>query len=208
MSAVISGRPGRSLGLLVRYWACNMTLVHDQNATWPGFNYTPDEQTALRTIARRVPSFEFTVWLGLVVVLVLLFITAAMLLGTSVLASASGTHSLDSVSANAFMVNFAVVLVASIAVGFPGSMLAGSALTGRLFRVGDADLPDSAERGHYVHKLSFQFARMAVLGTAVVVALDLWMPERVWLLTRCVLPVLGPAVSIATLFYFRHRPKA
>lgn len=196
---------GRGFGLLVRYWAFNMTLVHDQAAVWPGFGYDQDEQTALRAIARRVPVIEFSVWMTIVVGLTLLGITSLTLLGTWLLARTRADHSLASISGTVFLLYLGVEMVASLAVGLPAAMLAAGVLTGRLFGVVDADLPDAPTRTHYVHTLSFQFARMALLGSAVVVAMCLWLPDRVWLLTRCVVPVLGPAVSVATLLYFRYR---
>jgi hypothetical protein len=198
---------GRAFGLLVRHWACNMTLVHDQGSVWPGFGYSLEEQAALRAIARRVPSFEFMVWMTFVVVFALLCFAGLTLLGTWLLASTSASHTLDSVSATAFMLNLGVEMVASLAVGFPAAMLAASVLTGRLFAVSDAELPDAPERAHYVHKLSFQLLRTGLLGAAVVVAMCLWLPDRVWLMTRCVVPVLVPAVSLATWLYFRYRTR-
>jgi len=200
-------RLGRAVGLLVRYWACNMTLVHDQGSFWPGFGYSLDEQAALRAIARRVPAPEFLVWMTFVVVFALLCFAGLALLGTWWLASNSSGHSLDSVSATAFMLNLGVQLVASLAVGLPTAMFASSALTGRLFYVSDAELPDSPTRDHYAHKLSFQLLRAGLMCSAVVVAICLWLPDRDWLLTRCVLPVLVPAVSLATALYYRYRAR-
>lgn len=196
---------GRAFGLLVRYWACNMTLVQNQGGAWPGFGYSPGEQSALRAIASRVPSFEFAVWMTCVVVFALLCFGGLTLLGTWLLASIHGGHSLESVSATAFGLSLGVDMVASLAVGFPVAMLAGSLLTGRLFGVSETDLPDAAVRAHYVQKLSFQFLRMALLGSGVVVAMCLWLPDRVWLLTRCIVPVLGPAVSLASVVYYGVR---
>jgi hypothetical protein len=198
-------RLGRAFGLLVRYWACNMTLVHDQGGVWPGFGYSLSEQSALRTIARRVPSIEFSVWMTFVVVFTLLCLGGLTLFAIWLLASTRVGHSLESVSATTFLLNLGVVMVASLAVGFPAAMLVGSLLTGRLFGVSEADLPDAPVRAHYVHKLSFQLLRFAFLGSAVVVAMCLWLPDRIWLLTRCVLPVLGPAVSLAIALYYRFR---
>jgi hypothetical protein len=44
----------RTLALVVRYWACNMTLVHDQGTNSPGFGYTEGEKESLRAIAGKV----------------------------------------------------------------------------------------------------------------------------------------------------------
>ncbi len=198
---------GRGFGLLIRYWACNMTLVHDQGSVWPGFAYSPDEQEALRVIARRVPSLEFMVWMLFVVVFALLCFAGLALLGTWLLARTSAGLSLDSVSASAFLLNLGVQMAASLSAGFPLAMFAASALTGVLFAVKDADLPDAPLRAHYVHKLSFQLLRTGLLLSAVVVAMCLWLPDRLWLLTRCVLPVLMPAVCLATALYYRYRPR-
>lgn len=181
-----------------------MTIVHDQGTVWPGFGYSQSEQDALRAIARRVPSFEFTVWIAFVVVFALTGFAGLTLLGTWLLARTSAGHSLDSVSGTAFVVNLGVEMVASLAVGVPAAMFAASSFTGRLFEVSDADLPGAPFRAHYVRKLGFQLTRLALLGSLVVVAMCLWLPDRVWLLTRCVMPVLVPAVSLATALYYRY----
>ncbi len=205
MNSTASRGLGRGFGLLVRHWACNMTLVHGQGTVWPGFAYSQSEQEALRAIARRVPSLEFTVWMAFVVVFALILFAGFTLLGTWLLAATSAGHSLDSVSGTAFVLNLGVEMVASLAVGFPTAMFAASVLIGRLFAVSDNELPDAPVRAHYVHKLSFQLTRMALLGSTVVVAMCLWLPDRAWLLTRCVIPVLVPAVSLAVVLCYRYR---
>jgi hypothetical protein len=182
-----------------------MTLVHDQGSAWPGFGYSVDEQAVLRTIARRVPALEFGVWMTFVVVFALLCFASLALLGMWLLASTSPGNPINSVSATAFMLNLGTQMVASLAVGLPVAMFASSSLTGRLFAVSDADLPDAPTVAHYVHKLSFQLLRAGLLGSAVIVAICLWLPDRVWVLTRCALPVLVPAVCLATAVYYRYR---
>ena len=208
MNSTTPARGGRALGLLVRHWACNMTLVHDQGSAWPGFGYTPDEQTVLRTLARRVPSFEFTTWMAFVVLLALVTFAGFALLAAAQWAGNGANDSPESASGTAFLLSLGVAFVVSLAVGFPAAMLAASVATGRLFNVSDAALPDAAARDHFLHKLSFQLARVALLGSAVIVALCLWLPDRVWLLTRCVVPVLGPAVGLSTLLYYRCRSQS
>jgi hypothetical protein len=194
-----------ALGLLVRYWACNMTLVHDQGGVWPGFGYSLGEQAALRAIARRVPAIEFGVWITFVAVFALLCFGGLTVAAFWLLAHSSEGHSPDSVSATAFMLYLGVAMVTCLALGFPAAMLAGSVLTGRLFDVAEVDLPDPLVRDHYVQKLSFQLLRAAFLASVTTVVICLWLPDRLWLLTRCVAPVLGPAVGLALAWYYRVR---
>jgi len=75
----------RWLALLVRYWAFNMNLIHDQGTNWPGFGYTPDEKSQLQSIGRPVPGIEYLVWIAVTVVLFLLILAVVVILGMNTL---------------------------------------------------------------------------------------------------------------------------
>jgi hypothetical protein len=53
----------RCLALLGRFWAFNMTLVHNRGVQWPGFGYTEAETTEMRSISEGYPKIEsYTCW--------------------------------------------------------------------------------------------------------------------------------------------------
>jgi hypothetical protein len=87
-----SAKLERWLALVVRYWAFNMTLIHDRDSNWPGFGYSDAEKTTLRSIAGKVPGVEYWVWLALVVVLILATITGITIAGMNILSSAIGAE--------------------------------------------------------------------------------------------------------------------
>jgi hypothetical protein len=192
----------RWLALLVRYWAFNMNLIHDQGSDWPGFGYTPDEKTQLQSIGRPVPGIEYSVWIALAVVLFLLILTVAVILGMNALPPQA--------SAPLFFLELGLDMIIGLSVGFPAAMLPAAALTGRWFKVSDAALPDRAMTAHFFHKLWFQITRVALVAVAVVMALWIFVPgdSKVWTIGQLVLPFLSPAVAaLTTAYYFSARLK-
>jgi hypothetical protein len=195
--------PGeRRRALLVRHWAYNMTVVHDQGSLWPGFAYTPEEQEALRVIARRVPVTEYFAWVALIVPLMLLMI---VVVGAACFGLISLSYGDRTISESLFVVWLALTMVTTLTLCVPLAMWPASMLVGRWFKVPSAELPDPDVTARYLHKLWFQMSRMAVLLTAVVLALCLFAPERFWVISRVMVPILGPAVSLLTAGYFLRR---
>jgi hypothetical protein len=199
----------RALALLVRHWAFNMTLIHDRGGTWPGFGYSPAEQTELRAIANNVSLLEYGLWVGLVALIFIAIIVGVMLAGMSCLSHAlGGAQNLIAAPASVLSLGLALVVVVSFSIGLPAAMLPASALAGRLFSVADADLPDGAASAHYFHKLWFQVTRMALVALLALIPLWLFVPSdsRFLLIARLVLPLLSPAVgALCSAYYLSAR---
>jgi hypothetical protein len=195
----------RCLALLVRYWAFNMTLVHNRGITWPGFGYTDAEAAELKSISEQYPKVEFYAWLGLVVVFALIIFAGVAVVGMSLLIYAvGGEKNMASTPAPLFFLALALQLLVSLSLGFPLAMLPAAALVGRFFAVPDRDLPDRPTTAHYFHKLWFQIARVAVLVLAVCVPMWLFVPSdsHFYVVLRLVIPMLSPAVTALTSAYF------
>jgi hypothetical protein len=195
----------RWLALLVRYWAYNMSLIHNQGGNWLGFGYTEEEKAQLQSLSARVPALEFAAWLALVVVIYLALLIVIVLAGMSVLIQAiGGDANMSQTPAALFFLLLALGLVASLSIGFPAAMLPAAALAGRWFRVHDADLPDRAATAHYFHKLWFQIARIAMVGALALIPLWIFVPadSKIWVIGKLVLPLLSPAVAALTAAYY------
>jgi hypothetical protein len=186
----------RWLALLVRYWAFNMTLIHDQGTNWPGFGYTPEEKTQLQSIARPVPGIEYFVWLALTVIFFMLILSAVVIAGMNSLPAQA--------AAPLFFLQLGLDLIISLSVGFPAAMVPAAALAGRWFKVSDAALPERAATAHYFHKLWFQITRIALIGVLVLIPLWIFAPgdSKVWAVGQWVLPLLSPAVAALTAAYY------
>jgi hypothetical protein len=199
--------PDRWLALVVRYWAFNMDVIHSRGAYWPGFGYTDLEKAELRSIAQEIPFLEYGVWVAVFVALFLAMLVAIVLVGTNRLSYAAGGE-MSRVPASLFFLSFAVEALASLSMGFPLAMLASAALTGRMFRVVDSDLPDAAATAHYFHKLWFQITRMAIIVVIAVIPLAMYVPwdSKYLVIVRMVIPFLSAAVaSLTTAYYFSAR---
>jgi hypothetical protein len=207
MSQSTEHLPGleRALALVVRYWACNMTLVHDKGANWPGFGYTPDEQETLRGIARKVDSVQFFVWMALVVVVFMVF-AALIAVGGIAWVSQPDLSPANQVqySDTIFYVGFCGLLVLCLSFVFPCAMLAASWVCGWFFSTPDAALTDRARTAHFIGKLVFQIGRVAVLAGIADLVLLLFVPDgsKVWIFLKWVPAVFAPAVSVLTLAYY------
>lgn len=211
MTQILGSRPllERWLALVVRYWAFNMTLIHDTGGDWPGFGYSEEEKSQLKTIAAKTNVIEFGVWVALCAVLFILIVAISGIAALACLSYATdGAHNVSMAPAALYSLTLALVLVLGFTLGFPGAMLPAAALTGRWFRVADADLPDHPSTAHYYHKLWFQIARLAVLCVAVMVPCWIFIPSdsKIFLVGRLVLPLLSPAVgALTTAYYFSAR---
>jgi len=192
----------RLLALVVRYWACNITMVHDQGQSWPGFGYTEPEKDTLTGIARKVDSVEFFVWMALVVVCFLAF--AALITAGGFLWVQHAQPQSAQVSATIFFIQMGSLILVCMAVAFPLAMLIASWASGLLFSPPDTELTDHATTVHFIVKLLWQLTRMALLGSVAVVALLLFVPghSNIEQLLKVVMPILAPAVSVLTLVYY------
>ena len=191
--------------MLVRYWAFNMTLVHNRGVDWPGFGYTDAEKTELKSISEKYPSVEFYVWLGLAVVFALAIFAGVAIAGMSLLSYAiGGEKNMANTPEALFYLAFALQLLVSLSLGFPLAMLPAAALTGRFFTVQNDDLPSGPTTAHYFHKLWFQIARIAAVVVAVCVPLWIFVPgdSKFYVVLRLVIPMLSPAVAALTSAYF------
>jgi hypothetical protein len=195
----------RWLALLVRNWSYNMSLIHSRGGTWLGFGYSTEEKATLQTIADKVPGLEFAAWLAFTTVIYLGLLIVIVLAGMSVLIHAiGGDANMSQTPAALFFLQLALDLVVSLSIGLPAAMLPAAALTGRCFKVHDADLPDRAVTAHYFHKLWFQIARIAMLGALALIPLWIFVPadSKLWVIGKLVLPLLSPAVAALTAAYY------
>jgi hypothetical protein len=200
-----SSRLGQSLARVVRYWACNMTLIHDRGQEWPGFGYDDPEKDTLRAIARRVDNGEFFVWLALVAGLFMAFAALIMLGGVLWASHVAANPSASAPSSDASdYVQLCAQMVVCLSVGFPLAMLVASWACGRCFSIPATALPDRATTLHFIDKLLYQITRIAVLGAFADLVLFLFVPgdSKVWLLVKLVMPILSPAVSVLALAYY------
>jgi hypothetical protein len=204
-----SAKLERWLALVVRYWAFNMTLIHDRGSNWPGFGYSDEEKAKLGSIAAKVPGVEYSVWLALVVVFTLAIITAITSGGMDIMAAAiGGENNMGSLPAIVFYLQLVLDLVVSFSIGFPAAMLPAAALVGRLFGVADADLPDRSTTAFYFHKLWFQITRIALVLSIGSLGLWLFVPadSKFWVISRLIAPLLSPAVAaLSAAYYFSAR---
>jgi hypothetical protein len=199
----------RWLALVVRYWAFNMTLVHDRGTNWPGFGYSDKEKKTLGAIAGKVPTIEYAVWLGLVVMFILLIMAGVTLASMGLLQSAiGGKENLVNTPAAAFYLIVVLDLVVSLSIGFPAAMVPAAGLVGRWFEIDEADLPDRLTTSIYFHKLWFQIARVAVVCSLGMLLLWLFVPSdsKFRVMAQLIVPLLSPAVAaLTTAFYFSVR---
>jgi hypothetical protein len=206
MSQSIASRSAleRLLALMVRYWACNMTVVHDQGQNWPGFGYTEEEKGTLRAIARKAGSFEFYAWIGLVAVFFMAMIGGIVAATAYLSLALGGNLNPGAESDTIFYLQISCGMVVCVSIGFPLAMLAASWLLGRLFAVTDVDLPDRATTVHFFGKLVFQITRIAIIVSLAGLVLWLQVPvdSKFWTLSKLVVPLLSPAILVLTAAYY------
>ncbi len=195
----------RWLALLVRYWAFNMSLIHSRGGNWLGFGYSDDEKTTLSSLAAKVPTPEYFVWVALTAVFYIAIAAVVVTVGMNGLIHViGGEQNMANTPAPLFFAQLALDLGVSFSIGFPLAMLPAAALVGRWFAVADAALPGRATTSHYFHKLWFQITRMALVCLLVLIPLWLFVPadSKFFLVSRLILPLLSPAVSALTAAYY------
>lgn len=200
----------RALGLLVRYWACNMTQIHDRGSNWPGFGYSADEKQTLRAIAAPVTFIEFGAWLLMTVVLALVILGLGVVVGMNLLEVAiGGAQNMTKTPAALLWLVLALQMLLGLCIGLPAAMLPAALFTGKGFNVASAALPDAATTAHFYRRLWFQLARIAALTAIAVLAL-LWLVPDGWRwapATHLVLPYAGTSLCLITLAYYLGRKK-
>lgn len=192
------------LALMVRYWACNMTVVHDKGQDWPGFGYTEEEKDRLRAIARKVGSLEFFAWIGLVAVFFMAMIGGIVAATAYLSLALGGNLNPGAESETIFFLQISCGMVTCMSIGFPLAMLAASWLLGRLYAVTDVDLPDRATTVHFFGKLVFQITRIAIIVSFAGLVLWLLVPvdSKFWTLSKLVVPLVSPAILVLTAAYY------
>lgn len=195
----------RWIALLVRYWSYNMTLVHQKRGVWPGFGYSETEKAELAAIAETVPRKEYSVWIGVTVVLALIIFGGVVIAGMNCLLYAiGGEQNMANTPAPLFFLMLGLDLLVCLAGGFPAAMLLGAAIAGGLNHIPDSALPDRARTAHYFHKLWFQITRVAIVILFVLVPLWMFVPadSKFVAIGRLIVPLLSPAVGVLTAAYY------
>jgi hypothetical protein len=195
----------RWLALVVRYWAYNMTLVHNRGTSWPGFGYTDDEKAELRSIAQSYSIIQYYSWLALVVVFALVIFGVVAVAGMQCLLYAiGGEQHMATTPAPLFFLSLALEVTVSLSLGLPLAMLPAAVLTAKFFQVDRKDLPDGLTTAHYFHKLWLQITRITLVLLAISVPLWIFVPgdSKFFVLLKLVIPLLSPAVAALTSVYF------
>jgi hypothetical protein len=189
--------------LVVRYWAVNMTMIHDMGSNWPGFGYSDEEKKELGQMARMLSRGEFYSFLAVVTVIALPIFAAIVVGGMySLIAVIGGEQNMPNTPAVLFFFSLALECVASLTIGLPMAMLLGAALVGR--KVPSQDLPDAEVTARYFRKMWFQITRMTLIMLVVVMPMWIFVPNdsKFMVMLRLVVPLLSPVVSILTLGYY------
>jgi hypothetical protein len=207
MNALADSRPTleRWLALVVRYWAANMTMIHDRGQNWPGFGYTEDEKDELRRIGGKSSRTEYYVWVGIAAVIGVAIFGVIMFAGMSLLTYAvGGDQNVANTPALVFYLALGLMIVVCFTIGLPAAMLPAAALVGRWFKVPEADLPDGAITAHYCHKVWFQISRISVIMMVVLLPGWLFVPwdSKFMVMMRLVVPLLSPVVLVLTMAYY------
>jgi hypothetical protein len=200
-----SARPNRWLALVVRYWAVNMTMIHDRGSNWPGFGYSDAEKDEMRALAAKVPDAEFFWFAGSLTVVAISIFAVIVTAGMSAMVWAiGGKANMPDTPAATFFLGLAMQVVVSFALGLPAAMLICAALIGGWYAIPTADLPDRATTARYFHKLWFQITRMSLIMIAAVLPLWIFVPadSKFMVMVKMVVPVLGPTVSVLTTGYY------
>jgi hypothetical protein len=191
------------LGLFVRHWSANMTLVFARYGWWPGFSYTNAEKQEMQAIEEAVPSLEYFIWLGLVVVLSLAAFAIVVTLGAmGMIAAIGGDGHLKTLSTPLFFFFLYCLLVLCLCGVLPVVMVLSSGIVGRWFGVAVSLLPDVATTTRYFRKIWSQFVRITIVTStiAVMISFIYWLivpaDSNLGLLLRAVVPMLVPLFSI------------
>jgi hypothetical protein len=191
------------LGLFVRHWSANMTLVYTRCGWWPGFSYTNAEKQEMKAIDKMVSPAEYFVWFGLVVVFTLAgFAVVVTLGGMGIIAAIGGDEHMKDLSAPLFFFFLYCLMDFCLCCVLPVVMVLSSGIVGRWFGVSANLLPDTATTARFFRKIWFQFVRITIITStiAVVIACVYWWfvpaDSKLGLLLRSVIPMLVPLFGI------------
>src|SRR5579859_5579089 len=107
----------RWLSLVVRYWAVNMTMIHDRRSNWPLFGYTDPEKEEMRQMARQVPTGEFYCFTGILVVIAISLFAVVVVSGMYCLLTAiGGEQNMPNTPASLFFLSLALECVVSLTI--------------------------------------------------------------------------------------------
>jgi hypothetical protein len=196
----------RWIALLVRYWACNMTLAFKSGGYWPGFGYTADEKAEMASLSRSCSFGQFLAWTFIVALIAMPVIVIASLPGVFLISSPGGAALPGSV----FFLSEGAAIIVTFTIGIPVAMLLGSALVGKLYRIANSGLPDRATTARYFHKMWFQLTRMAIVMMAILVPAWILIPDnsKLWVTLKLVAPCLGPVwLAISGAYYLSNHLK-
>ena len=214
MSSATSYRPStveRWLSLVVRYWAANMTLIHNRGSNWPGFGYSDEEKEEMRNMAAQVPKGEFMAFATILSVIAIAVFAVVVVAGMyCLIAAIGGEQNMPNTPASLFFLSLALECIVSLTIGLPAAMLPSAAFAGRFYKVQDQDLPSRRVTAHYFHKLWFQITRMTVIMTCAVLPLWIWVPadSKFMAIVRVIVPLLSPLVTgLTTAYYFTAKLK-
>lgn len=195
----------RWLGLVVRYWAANMTLIHNRGSNWPGFGYSESEKEELRAIAAKVTQSQFYSFAAFNTVIAIAAFAGVVVAGMYCLMGAiGGEQNMPNTPASLFFLSLALEVVVCLAIVLPISMILSSALAGRMYGIANEDLPDLATTARFFHKMWFQITRMSVLMVCAVLPLWIFVPNdsKFMAAIRLIVPLLSPVVSVLTTVYY------
>jgi len=199
----------RWLSLLVRYWAANMTMIHDRRNNWPGFGYSDDEKSEMSQLANQVPRGEFRSFTVVTTVIAITMFAIVVVAGMSCLLSAiGGEQNMSKTPASLFFLSLALECIVSLTLCLPIAMLIAAAIVGRWYAIPASALPDRPTTAHYFHKMWFQITRMTVIMTCLVLPLWIYVPDdsKFMAVIKLVVPLLSPVASVmTTVFYFSSR---
>jgi hypothetical protein len=201
----------RWLALVVRYWAVNMTMIHDRKNNWPGFGYTDAEKAELRTMGGQVTNGEFYWFTGVLVVLSISLFAVVVVTGMNMLLTViGGEQNMPNTPASLFFLSLALEAILCLTIVLPLAMIPSAEVVGRWYNIANEDLPDEATTARYFHKLWFQIARMSIIMTCAVLPLWIFVPNdsKFMVAIRLIVPLLSPVVSgLTVMFYYSTRLK-
>ena len=186
----------------VRFWCCNMDLVHASKMEWPGFGYTEAEQRTMHAYAERVTPRERTVLFALVTVLTIL--CGALLIGVMFITLNALYPDPSKTPAAVFFFLLANAALTTCSGGLIGAILIAGWITGQLIAPAPESLPDAAFARALFPKAVWQITRMTVIMVLVVLAGWLFVPNgsKLDLLLRALAPTLAPTVAVLTVLRY------
>ena len=179
-----------------------MTLVFARYGWWPGFSYTNAEKQEMQAIDQTVPSLEYFIWLGLVLVFTLAAFAIMVTLGViGMIAAIGGDGHMKDLSTPLFFFFLYCLMVLCLCGVLPVVMVLSSGIVGRWFGVSVSLLPEASTTTRYFRKIWSQFVRITIVTSTIAVMISfiywLFVPadSNLGLLLRAIVPMLIPLFS-------------